>query len=144
MHPTRRSVLAGGALGLAAACTEPATPRVVTADERRTKEAAIREEALLSLYEAALAAFPALTALLAPLRDDHVQHRKALGGSATPIATASPGSVGKTPVEARLRIAALEKATATSHATQALRAGRALAPLLASLSACEASHVAVL
>lgn len=146
MHPSRRSVLAAGALGLASACTtsEAPVPHAVSADELRRREAAIREQALLQLYDAALAAFPALAPVLTPLREDHVQHRRALGGAALPTATASPGLIGKTAADARRRIQALERETATQHAAAALAAGRGLAPLLASLSACESAHVAVL
>lgn len=143
MHPSRRAVLAAGTLGLAVACTE-SPPRVVSADERRMQDAAVREEALIQLYDATLAAFPALAPVLTPLREDHVQHRKALGASVTPTGTAAPALVAKTPAEARRRLAALESATAGAHADTALVCARGLAPLFASLAACETAHLVVL
>jgi hypothetical protein len=141
-------VLTAAAAGLTAACTSKpsAVPRVATRDERLSAEAAIREEALIGLYAAALAAFPALAAELQPLADQHQQHRAALGAEPlpTPLATSDPALLGRTPAEARKNLAALEQGTAKGHADSALTAGRALAQVLASLSACEAAHAEVL
>ena len=147
MEPSRRTVLSGGILGLAAACTSGArvaAPRVPTRDDLLRQQAAVREEALLRMYNAALAAFPVLAPELGPLRDHHVQHRAALGATVAVTETAAPALLGTTAAEARTRIAALEKGTSQLHAKAALMAGRELAPLLASLAACESSHAELL
>jgi hypothetical protein len=146
VNPSRRSVLAGGAVGLATACTSrgPSTPAVVSRDDVLRQRAASREEALLQLYNRVLAHFPALAAELQPLRAHHEEHRRALGVTATVTALATPALAGRTPAEARARLAAMERGVAADHGHGAVLATRDLAPLLASLSASEASHAAVL
>ena len=115
-------------------------------DDRLREEAAIREEALLELYAAALAAFPDLATELEPLRRQHQEHRVALGARELPEgqAIAAGSLLGGTRQQARVRVAALERATADGHAAAVLPAGRALAQVLASLSACEAAHAEAL
>ena len=118
----------------------------MTKDEHLQQEAAIREEALLQLYAAAIVAFPELTAQLQPLSDQHAAHRAALGADPlpTPSPTADRKLLGRTASEARRNLAALESGTAKSHATAVPLAGRAVAQVLASLAACEAAHAEVL
>ena len=142
MQPTRRTLLLGGAVGLAAACTPERAPAVVSPDERLKQRAAIREDALLQLYAAAAAAFPELAARLAPLSQDHARHRAALGAPAA-VPTGAP-LVAATPRAALQRLAALERETAAGHAAAAITASRPVAQVLASLAACESSHAAVL
>ncbi|MCU1588337.1 MAG: hypothetical protein JWN31_1830 [Frankiales bacterium] len=147
MQPSRRQLLSGAAVGLAAACTpDKPVAKTPSKDDRLREEAAIREEALLRLYAAALIAFPALTAELQPLQAQHVEHRTALGAQPLPsaITRADPRLLGRTPAEARRNLAALEKGTADGHAAAVPSAGRPLAQVLASLSACEAAHAEAL
>jgi hypothetical protein len=151
VQPTRRSVLAAGVLGLGAACTSTrkATPGAVDPDVALTEAARNREHALLDAYTAVTAAFPQLSGELSALATDHAQHLAALGpstasGQATSTPSASTAPSGPHPRAALTRLAALEGATAKEHGEAAVVASRALAPVLASLAACEASHVAVL
>ena len=98
-----------------------------------------REQGLVDAYGAALRALPEHTALLAPLLGDHAAHLAALGPAPSPSPTRSP-----LPRASLARLAALERSAAAQHARDALVASHELAALLASLAACEASHVAVL
>ncbi|MCW2545476.1 MAG: hypothetical protein JWM40_3028, partial [Frankiales bacterium] len=101
------------------ACTsDPPSARTPTKDERLQQEAAIREEALLQLYAAAILAFPSLAPELQPLSDQHVAHRRALGAGPlpTPSATAEPVLVGRRVAVARKNLAALVSGTGEGHA----------------------------
>jgi hypothetical protein len=156
----RRAVLRGGAALLAAAAAgcdllpgatsgagpapEP-DPDVVLADE-----AAARERRLLAAYDAALVRDPALAERLAPLRAEHAAHLAALGVADPPGPSASPApAVPSPPLPAAPgallpALADLERTTSTAHAGAAVRSGRGLAAVLASLAASEASHVVAL
>jgi hypothetical protein len=157
-RPSRRALLGGGVAALAApwlaACQRlpviggpPAPGRdVVLADE-----AADRERRLLAAYDAAAAAVPALAARLAPLRAEHTEHLAALGEPAQPAATATPTSspsplpvVPPQPTAALALLRDLEQRAAVDHGGAAVRCGRGLAVVLASLSASESSHAAAL
>jgi hypothetical protein len=139
VHLTRRHLLVTTGLAGAAGCTSnkaaPA-PKPVDPDIALRSAAVARERALLRAYDDALAAHPALAARLTPLRADHVIHLAALRApSATPIPA---------PLLAGTPLHLLEKDTASAHAAAALLASRELAPVLASLAACESSHVGLL
>ncbi len=140
-RPTRRAVLSAGAVGLVAACTRsrrPSSGRPARPDPdvALTAAAVDRELALLTAYDAALAATPALASRLAPLRAEHAEHLLALGAGRTPAD--SPAS---SPTSSTLTsLGAAERAAAAAHATAALSASVRLAALLASLAASEASH----
>ncbi len=152
MQTTRRQALSAGAVAglslLTGACTRTPPPQLPPAvkdpqavsDEALRREAVAREQELVQAYAAALHAHPKLTALLAPLLGDHAAHLAALGPA--PETSAGAGE-GAEKVSLR-RLAAKERAAASAYAQAALTASRELAPLLASLAACEASHVAVL
>ncbi len=164
MQLTRRDLLAAGALGALTACTStiPPEPIPVDPDLALVAAAVTREQALLTAYDAALADHPGLTSLLAPLRAQHLQHLQRLQppasptGAASSLSTASPLSSSPTrtavptplpldrPVARRRALATLERSTSIAHGGAALTASRQIAPLLASLSASEASHVVVL
>lgn len=157
-----------------AGCTQagdvaPATPPV-PADVVAADRAAGRERVLLATYDAALLIAPQLADRLLPLRADHAAHLLALGlpeqpepaaapstaASAGPAATApgasaapSPPPVAAPPLpsepEALLAaLAELERRAAVGHANAAVRAGRGVGAVLASLAASEASHELVL
>lgn len=139
--PSRRQVLAAAAVGPIAACTAPTPPPPVNPDDARRAAAVLREQGLLAAYDALLAATPALTAKLTGLRAEHTAHLAALGGA--------PGSTVPSPavssqVVTVTQLVAMERGAAAAHAADALTASRLLAPVLASLSASESSHIVAL
>jgi hypothetical protein len=91
---------------------------------------------------------------LAHLRADHVAHREALlgaaqaaGGTATGVPSSGVGSSSRTPSPALLTLTQLgnaESAAALAAAAAASKLTGADAALLASISACEASHAELL
>ena len=155
VQPTRRSVLTAGVLiplgGLGAACTSsrPATPHPVDPDLALVAAARIREQSLLDAYADVTAAFPHLSVELSQLSSQHLEHLTALGtttASGTPSVTTrvQRPDTSRGSGDPRTRLAALEHTAATQHGAAAVTASRKLAPLLASLAACEASHAVVL
>jgi len=149
--PTRRAVLAGPALLLATACTAdgPAPrPAPVDPDDALRRAAAERERALLRDYDAVLAARPGLAPRLVPVRGQHAEHLGALLGppasaSPSPSPTAAVPPAVPPPADdatALARLVDAERAAGNAHAADCLTASRALAPVLASLSASELSH----
>ena len=106
------------------------------------------EQALIARYRSALAASPALKGTLDPVLDQHLAHLTALrsrliGPTAIPRqdrtspAPASPaGTLGT--------LAAAEQAAAGALVSRLATASPSLAQLLASISASEASHAALL
>ena len=138
MKPTRRQVLALCAF-VPAACThrhallpDPAQPFL--------DAAVARESALLAAYDAAIAR--ASTPQLAAFRAEHAAHLSALESAVRPSASPTPSaSVAAAPPGS---LVALERATAAAHADAAVSAPARIAPLLASLAACESSHAALL
>jgi hypothetical protein len=148
LTPSRRQVLQASALLAAAACTSRSPkPTVVDPDVALRAAAVARERALLAAYDAAPRG--ARLGALAAVRADHEAHLAALAapvpGPSTPVpsptTTAAPPAA--TPVTIG-ELAAHERATAAAHATDALRASRPLAAVLASLAASEASHAVAL
>ena len=149
---TRRALLALTPAVLLAGCTsDPPAPEPVDPDDALRDAAAARERALLREYDAVLLAVPDLSARLLPLRGHHAEHLLALVGpppstspSAAPVGTAGPAPAVPPPADAATALTALvlaERAAGTAHADDCLTAGsRALAGLLASLSASELSH----
>lgn len=151
--PTRRQLLVAGAatLASAAACTSrgdkgpPSVDPTAAAVQSVRAAAVAREVALLQAYADALAGQPTLAAALGPVVADHTAHLQQLSPGAVPP-TARP-VIGRRPpaaVVASLRQAELQ--AATKHATAAESAvgespcGQPLAPVLASLAACESVH----
>jgi hypothetical protein len=149
VQPSRRSVLVAGALGAVAACTARTTsaPPAADPDTALLAAAVARETALLTAYDEIIAAAPSLAARLAPVRGDHAAHLAALQGpraTSTAGALTVPKATPPKPAAALQRLAALERTSASAHASAAVTASRRLAPLLASLAACESSHLVVL
>ena len=134
---TRRSLLTGGALGLAAACRRTAPPASPDPDVPLRAAALQREQELLAAYQAVIASRPALAAHLQPLAADQTAHVVALGTSPSPTPAASTVST-----VAQLKV--LERQAAAAHTAAALTASRSLAPELASLAAASSSALAVL
>ena len=129
MQPSRRTVLVAGVLSLVTGCrTKPRAQPVVDPDAALRSAALARENALLDAYRTVMATHPALAPQLRLLAADKAVHVAALGAPA-------PGGSTVTTV-AQLRV--LERSAATEHGRAAVTASRALAPLLASLSASSA------
>lgn len=120
-----------------------------------------RESTLLARLDRAVAANPSLAASATVLQADHRAHRQALqallppagaaAGTSLPATTssattpASATSSGGTPSVALSSIVDLKRWESTAAAAAAhdcMTASAQLAPLLASISACEASHAA--
>lgn len=168
---TRRralGVLGAGSAALAvAACTRTTTPPV----DPMTKDAlgALYREtiAIIATYDQAIAASPALTRLLGPMRDDHRQHAVAIaslvgapdphipagvnpsgvpaGGTPSPIAPAPTSSVAPVdPATSRATITAAEKTAQLNTVKACNEADSARVAVLASIAASRACHVAAL
>ncbi|MCX4742696.1 hypothetical protein [Streptomyces antibioticus] len=128
--------------------------------ERVRARAARESHALVERYDAVLAAHPALTERLTPLRAEVVRHMEAFGGTPTASPTpssAAPSSVmpsssapspsSSAPVSAKDAVAALaaaERTLADSRAAALLDVPGELARLLASVAAAGAAHAYLL
>jgi hypothetical protein len=108
--------------------------------------------ALLSQYDATIAAQPTLAARLAPLRAQTWTHVTALSkaagvpepsGSAGAGTGASPAAPGS-PQAALAALAAAERSAANSAVSACLAAAPQHAALLGSIAACRATHLEVL
>jgi hypothetical protein len=166
---TRRAVLAsgaalvvGGATGVAFQISGSAidgTP-VQAAAPPELVAAAASESRLLSAIDGALAHDPPLRSLLAGVRADHVAHqavlRAALARYASTPANASPSATiappqpepqpqpGPQPHLSRVRVRALELQAAATASRYARALSGPDSAVLASISACEASHAELL
>lgn len=162
--PTRRRVLTASALMLTiagpAGCASGqvwpwARPPVPAPDVGVLRNVIAAEDALVSRYTAVLSARPALAATVSPLLRQHQQHLAQLrerlvvpaGARPSPTTTArphpAPVPAGRAAVLAYLRRAESDQAallvrTLTTVATPSL------AQLMASISASEAAHAALL
>ncbi|KUM82742.1 hypothetical protein [Streptomyces pseudovenezuelae] len=162
--PRRRSLLASVAGGaLLVGCSDgtgdgeegtAGSPSVV---ERVRVRAARDSRGIVERYDAVLAAYPTLTALLGPLRSEAVRHAAAFGGAGTtsPTATASPSPTATPPAsapptvpatekDALAQLAAAERALADRRAEALLDVPGELARLLASVAAAGAAHAYLL
>lgn len=114
------------------------------------------ESRLIDRYDAAVERHPVLRGTLAPIRAQHAEHLASVSGrSQSPAASlpassaatssgANPGIVPADAAGAVRQLVAAERAAARAHAAECLRAAPPLAGLLASISASEAAHAAVL
>jgi hypothetical protein len=159
----RRTVLriAGGTAGAVALASTTAalascSPRDPAAEPDRASEAiaALRagEQALVARYRQVHARFPALRPVLGGVLADHVAHTAALGAvlPPSPASPVPPGTgapvrpVPATPAAALAELVAAERDAAAAATAACLLAGGDTAALLASVAACEASHLVVL
>jgi hypothetical protein len=105
------------------------------------------EHALVAEFDAALAAGAAPPALLRTLRRDHAQHAAAID-AAIAERTGSPpfSSASSAPATATTRadLLDLERAATSAATRRALTLSGRDATLLASIAACEATHVELL
>lgn len=146
---TRRALLGGAALAgaalVAAACTpapgpEPSDTSGAPApdvDAQVRDSVAADEASLTALYDAVIAAHPALASDLAVIRDEHREHAEALGVAPSPAAAPAIGSRA----EALVALTDAEK-RAVGQRTAACEAAAAedLARLTALIAASEAGH----
>lgn len=160
--PTRRAVLAASAAVvplLIAGCRGVqvlGSPPPPAPDVRLLRAAITAELQMIARYHAAISAAAgnsAVTARLMGLRAEHEQHLAQLRSRLiVPAGSAqSPGQVAASPASAGLdlhgtlgTLAAAEQAASLRLATDLLTVPPSLAQLMASISACEATHVPVL
>lgn len=156
---TRRAVV-GGSLVLAAAACRPfggasqRTDDEVDADVLSVRRALVAEERLLARYDAVRRRHPGLAGRIDPIAAEHRAHVRALRSSVTPSPSPSPSaspstpgddaSVPADPAEAAGTLAELERAAAADRVDDLLAVPPFLAQLLASISASEATHAALL
>ncbi|MDX3386157.1 hypothetical protein PV682_32570 [Streptomyces niveiscabiei] len=162
----RRTLLATAVLFGAAGCsssksaTEETASGAPSASQRVRARAVQDSRGLVKQYDAVLAARPALSGLLAPLRAEVVRHVGAFGGTPSPSASPSASASGA-PAEASsggdaspappvddksalTQLAATERALADRRAADLLTVPGELARLLASVAAAGAVHAYVL
>lgn len=139
-------LLAAGCKGVGGLGTLP-TP---APDVGTLRGAMTTEQALIARYRSALAASPALRDTLEPLLGQHLAHLAALrsrlvGPEGTPRpAQPSPSPAGTGAASPLTALAAAEQAAASAQLRRLMVASPSLAQLLASISASEASHAALL
>jgi hypothetical protein len=159
---TRRGVLAAavslplvaaGCKGIGALGTPP-PPRP---DVAVVRDAIDGETLMISRYHAVLAAVPALAGPLGPLLDQHREHLARLrarlieppagsqpGHSPSPAASPRAAQAPGTPAAARAYLRQAEQAAASALLAKLTAAPPALAQLLASIAASEATHALLL
>ncbi|KOV51467.1 lipoprotein [Streptomyces sp. AS58] len=162
--PRRRTLLASTAgVVLLSGCSggpddAGATGSTPSAADRARARAARESRELAARYDAVMAAHPAFTVRLRPLRDATVRHAEAFGGtpgkaSPTASASASPSasaSASQPPVvpadgkEALAGLATAERKLADGRARALLSLPGELARLLASVAAAGAAHAYLL
>jgi hypothetical protein len=104
------------------------------------------EDHLIAMYDAAMAAAPALARSLRRLRRDHAAHRTALlaagarAAGAAPIPTPTAAAPARGAVATLRALSAAERAAAAARTAACLAAPRSLAPLFGSIAASEAAH----
>ncbi|MBG0828784.1 hypothetical protein HS041_13505 [Planomonospora sp. ID67723] len=151
---SRRALLGGGALGVAAAVTagcaagEPEPPAAEPPDPETVllRQLVEEKERTVALYASAT------SSRLVPFRQRHEAHLAELRRrlppepSATPSAPASPGAASPSPEpKVSLRtLRDLERKAAALRSRQLTGASPALAQLIASIGACEAAHALAL
>ncbi|GAA3445077.1 hypothetical protein [Planomonospora venezuelensis] len=154
---SRRALLGGGALGVAAAMTagcaaeEPEPPAAAPPDPETVLLRGLIEEKerTIALYASAA------SDKLVPFRRRHEAHLSELrrrlppeppaSPSASPSAPASPGASPDPEPKVSLRaLRDLERKAAALRARQLAETSPALAQLLASIGACEAAHALAL
>jgi hypothetical protein len=140
-----------GPIGVLAACTDDGAPipgpsATATQEPPPAEASAADEAALIAQYDTVLGAFPEadadVLAALAAIRDQHVQHRDALGGAEPQTDPSAP------PVGVRAAITALiaaERQAGKARIRACVAAENPeVARLLALIAASESAHVPAL
>jgi hypothetical protein len=158
--PSRRTFLvgggvavlagAGGGVGAAFAQSKPRPP-VPPPPPADLLAALAAERTLIASVAAALSARPASRAVLAQIHADHEAHARALEAAIAPTtvrpdpaASPLPSSSPPPPVPGTAALRAAETAAAHTAASRAAASTGRNATLLASISACEATHAELL
>ncbi len=152
---SRRQLICGAVVLLAAgAGTSAATLRrlaTAMAPPRPLElfDAAAREHTMIAAIDVAVAADASLHGLLDPIRADHAAHLRAIQALLGPSAEQSPPAgtaalSAATPAPGRGGLLASERAAQLAAASASSSQSGATAVLFASISACEAAHVALL
>jgi hypothetical protein len=143
------AVVVGGGAGVGVGLLRSESKPMPVPAPRALRDAIDAEQHLLALAAAALRRDPTLRAELAALTADHTAHLRALRAALTsydrpaPTPTRTPTTLGSTSsVRAQLRAA--ERAAAATAAARAERLVGPPATVLASISACESTHVELL
>ena len=155
---TRRRLLITGAVvaaGTAGAVLGTLRPVHVARTKLAPPPAALtgalaREQALVAAIDAALRQDPSLRPRIAQIRDDHAAHAAAIESAigaypaypSTAAASSGPSGTLAAPSATELRAAEVSAATLAAAESSALRG--ADAGLLASISAAESTHAALL
>ncbi|CAL9434617.1 MULTISPECIES: hypothetical protein [Streptomyces] len=150
--PRRRTLLASAAgAALLAGCSAGADSGDdgPSADARARARAARDSRGLLARYDAVLAAHPALTDRLRPLRAQVAAHAAVFEDGTKPSPAASKSAAAPAPVpaaekDAVAQLAAAERALADRRAKELLQVPGELARLLASVAAAGAAHAYLL
>ena len=132
-----------------------ASPPHAAPDVGVLRDAIAAENEMIATYAAVLAAFPALSGAITPLRRQHEEHLTQLSGrlvvppGARPSATASRAShpaprSWATAAQAVAALRSAERAQAAALVTRLASVPPSLAQLFASIGASEASHAAML
>lgn len=147
---TRRTVLASlavlGTAGAVAACTgssepEPSEPTPTPAPPDLRTDVADDEAALIALYDVVIAAYPAVSASAAAIREQHAEHLAALG---TPSGPAVAPETPTTPDKALRSLVSAERKAMRDRIAATAEADPELARLLTFIGASEGSHVPAL
>jgi hypothetical protein len=132
-------------LALLAGCTsdpDPAPSNTAApapdADAQVRDTVAAEEAALIALYDAAIAAHPALAGELAPLRDQHAAHAQAMGSA--PLSAPAVGGVGSRPQALAALRDAEQRAIAQRTTACEIATGIDTARTIALIAASEAGH----
>lgn len=105
----------------------------------------IDEQALIDRYDAAISAFPALAGDLTPLRDQHLDHLTALGGSPAASPSSQASSVAPSPKAAIGSLIDAERAGMRQRLAACVDAKTPeQARVLAFIAASEGSHIPAL
>lgn len=153
--PSRRWFLAGGTaalagagMGVGAGFLQPESRPEPRRAPSALADAITAERQLLALAAAAARRDPTLRADVAALVDDHTAHLRALRSAAAGYDTAragpTPAPTFATTSPVRAQVRAAEQAAATAAARRAALLTGSVAALLASISACESTHVELL
>lgn len=146
---TRRALIAGSALAgvslVFTACSPSPSPGPTDTpaptedpDAQVRADVAAAEAALIALYDATIAAYPALASDLTVVRDEHAAHAEAMGVTPSPVSTPAVGSRA----EALAALAdAEQQAIAQRTAACESASGPDLARVTALIAASEAGHV---